>query len=685
MRISKKLISVVLALVLVLGSAVAAFADSDEYLYDVQDDGTGSITAYTGTIEDGVFTIIDEDDFLELPLTAVADGAFEYDDTDSDLAFLEDVTKLVVEAGIANIGERAFAALPNLTEVEFKGDVTLGAEAFADCAALQTVTFGGNVYLGESAFAGCEALETLNTTEDVVFDAEKNALNDTAWFKAYTVDFITIGTNLILYKGADAEETIPLNITNIGAYAFEGNKTLQKINITSYVTRIGNNAFANCTALEEVDFAKDGKVTEVGDEAFLNTPYYNDYEGEFFIVGDILVKYKRNDVPFVKIPNTVREIADDAFDGCYTYNERDGYTFVISSIVVPASATQFGDNSFTLATFEDGTTYSPRIYAYSNTPAMEALKAAGYVVTEMPSVADIDCDGSVTAADARLALRIAVRLDDADDLVKAAADVDGDGSVTSADARFILRMAVGLEEVTPEQLLYMPKTETELLMAYTEAVKKAIVENVGYTKTCTSNITKTDVNLAHKSKLTNVAKLGGVNSKNVYVNDTALARENLIMPSLISTANIKSTSSIVKDGKYYITIVFEDVEDAYITVDSPEYTPSKNYIGKIMPVTSGQVFYNGFSAYSWFNNLVPDDDSRTMNCLRKYALTYVAPTVTFVVDAESGRAESISLSLTYRFAVDGRVNMIDISSKGFKRGDGIVERLDKITFTNFQW
>ena len=150
-------------------------------------------------------------------------------------------------------------------------------------------------------------------------------------------------------------------------------------------------------------------------------------------------------------------------------------------------------------------------------------------------------------------------------------------------------------------------------------------------------------------------------------------------------SNIKSSSSVCKDGKYYITLVFEDVEDCCITVDAPEYAPSKSYIGKVMPYVSGQVFYNGFTAYNWFNNLVPDEDTRTMNCLRKYALTYVAPTVTVGVDAESGRAESISMSLVYRFALDGRVNLIDISSKGFKRGDAIVERADKITFSNFQW
>ncbi len=57
---------------------------------------------------------------------------------------------------------------------------------------------------------------------------------------------------------------------------------------------------------------------------------------------------------------------------------------------------------------------------------------------------DVDGDGIVTAADARAALRIAVRLDAADDKELRAADVDGDADVTAADARLILCVAVGL-------------------------------------------------------------------------------------------------------------------------------------------------------------------------------------------------------------------------------------------------
>lgn len=59
---------------------------------------------------------------------------------------------------------------------------------------------------------------------------------------------------------------------------------------------------------------------------------------------------------------------------------------------------------------------------------------------------DIDMDGKITAADARLALRAAVGSEKLSDAQKILADTDADGRVTAADAREILRKSVGKEE-----------------------------------------------------------------------------------------------------------------------------------------------------------------------------------------------------------------------------------------------
>ena len=79
--------------------------------------------------------------------------------------------------------------------------------------------------------------------------------------------------------------------------------------------------------------------------------------------------------------------------------------------------------------------------------------STGYVITKTEEVSaapgDVDGDGKLSSADARLALRASVGLEPditAGSAAYNAADADGDGEVTSADARLILRASVGLED-----------------------------------------------------------------------------------------------------------------------------------------------------------------------------------------------------------------------------------------------
>lgn len=66
---------------------------------------------------------------------------------------------------------------------------------------------------------------------------------------------------------------------------------------------------------------------------------------------------------------------------------------------------------------------------------------------------DLNRNGRIDAADARLALRYSVGLEEFDDELKIIGNVDGGEKITASDARIILRMSVGLEEqfyIVPE-------------------------------------------------------------------------------------------------------------------------------------------------------------------------------------------------------------------------------------------
>ena len=58
---------------------------------------------------------------------------------------------------------------------------------------------------------------------------------------------------------------------------------------------------------------------------------------------------------------------------------------------------------------------------------------------------DLDDDGQITPADARIVLRAAVGLDKLTDSQKTIADINRDGMITPSDARSVLRCAVGLD------------------------------------------------------------------------------------------------------------------------------------------------------------------------------------------------------------------------------------------------
>ena len=57
---------------------------------------------------------------------------------------------------------------------------------------------------------------------------------------------------------------------------------------------------------------------------------------------------------------------------------------------------------------------------------------------------DINLDGRVTSADARLVLRYSARLDTTNVNVKKYGDINADGKITSADARLVLKISAGL-------------------------------------------------------------------------------------------------------------------------------------------------------------------------------------------------------------------------------------------------
>lgn len=81
----------------------------------------------------------------------------------------DDVKSVVIEYGVANIGNSAFIGCNNLTSVVIPNSVTnIGKEAFADCCNLTSVVIPNSVTnIGEEAFAGCSNLSSVTIPNSI--------------------------------------------------------------------------------------------------------------------------------------------------------------------------------------------------------------------------------------------------------------------------------------------------------------------------------------------------------------------------------------------------------------------------------------------------------------------------------------------------------------------------------------
>ncbi len=77
------------------------------------------------------------------------------------------------------------------------------------------------------------------------------------------------------------------------------------------------------------------------------------------------------------------------------------------------------------------------ITAFAKTPLIDESQSM---------MGDANGNGKVTAADARVVLRVAAKIDPADSISLYNTDADGNGKITASDARLILRFAANLSE-----------------------------------------------------------------------------------------------------------------------------------------------------------------------------------------------------------------------------------------------
>lgn len=284
----------------------------------------------------------------------IGEYAFEYKDCIKSVSIPESVTE---------IGQYAFYGCKNLEEVENKGNIdTIMDVAFSGCEKLSIMDLSNVKHIGRVAFYGCDLKEI---KLDAVESIESGAFR------------------------ASGIETVELNFVGedgfIGDVAFVECDNLAEVTIKGKISKIEDETFLKCKALENIQIEDSSNITYIGGRAFDQTPWLteqlNKSEDNMLIINHILVKYQPNvfyageyeGIPYeelsareedskmkdsnftytapanakmetVTIPSDVKAIAGDAFYGAYSV-ENIIFDSEIKSI-------EIGEGAFDFTTWE---------------------------------------------------------------------------------------------------------------------------------------------------------------------------------------------------------------------------------------------------------------------------------------------------------------------------------------------
>jgi thioredoxin-related protein len=217
---------------------------------------------------------------------AIPDGVEEI----PDFTFVRcnNLNQIFVPSSVKKIRHRAFANCPILEKIEFKVPSNveyIPTGAFAGCRSLTQFSVPASVKeIETTAFKDCPALESIET------DSE-NRHYKTVNGAVLTAD----GKRLVAFpSGYKGSFTVPPGVVEIPVQAFEGCRSLTQVSVPPSVKRIGGAAFADCSALERIDFIAPAGVEEIPYRAFAGC----------------------SSLTLFTVPSSVKKIGDYAFAGC---------------------------------------------------------------------------------------------------------------------------------------------------------------------------------------------------------------------------------------------------------------------------------------------------------------------------------------------------------------------------------
>ena len=452
---------------------------------------------------------------INLPpfLTHIGEAAFRTNYSMQTLVLPDSVTSLEKEAfrgcsalafvstgnGIKSIDEGVFRECDALGTVLLGEKVeSIGERAFEDCVSLPCINMPrGVTSVWNHAFAGCKSLKTVMLSDTMTNISEYAfygccslvfiGIPDSIKYIGLSAFDLCLKLNKLCYAGSKAQwKEIDNRSARCPDYydclfvdgiVYDRDKTklqtvyddsLVSVNVLYGVEEICKKAFDGCGALTEIYFPL--TVTTIRESAFADCGALSDvyYEGSEARWKDVTIKKKNDPVTkqatihfdvhmhtpardaeyeILVAPTCAAPGHGEATFHCVVCGETYKETYTISELehtwdkgVLVTAATETEEGSILFTCAKCGAT---------KTKTIEKLLPPPDYIDGW--VGDVDGDGTISAADARLALRASVGLEE--DITTGTAkfyfcDADGDGVVSSADARQILLASVGLVDAS---------------------------------------------------------------------------------------------------------------------------------------------------------------------------------------------------------------------------------------------
>ena len=159
-----------------------------------------------------------------------------------------DLTEVVIEDGVTEIGKDVFQGCVGLTKVTIPDSVKkIGTWSFYLCGGLKNVDIPANMEIGDSSFRQ-SGLEQVTVSGGSIGNYAFHRIDN---LKKISINCETIGEEA--FSGCDylTDITLGENVKTLGDKAFYTCDALERVEIPSTVTDIGEKTFYSCPALKE--------------------------------------------------------------------------------------------------------------------------------------------------------------------------------------------------------------------------------------------------------------------------------------------------------------------------------------------------------------------------------------------------------------------------------------------------